>query len=511
MTFVQQLKSINAYDKILKLIESTNTIHFPVLNEQLQVINFFQDIVNNLENASVSVHPDADLDGMLSAKNMVDLLNDIGVKDISLEKIKTKSHKVGQSYINKIKAGSFTHIIIVDSSSQDEELLETLSKLNIKVLIIDHHILLNKDVLGMYDNILIVSNKRDNCTYSSLSAGMLTAIVAKHVLTHFKLTVNRNYIIYGYIAMYSDICDTSSNFMIEVINYVETICLEKLPKLVQLFLDRYSKLGKWFVTMEMSPKISALMRNNKFDLVYTLIFDIENKTTEELIDIKEQILTIKKASENLVNNLVKSHAEEYGEIAILTLDEAIDAHKYNRNIVENHKGLIAMKKCSEIGKPVISVLSKNRTRYIGSGRDSKNRNLLDYVSSIIDANGHKSAFGFECVKSDLELLKLYLPNIKLKDEEKYIVVDGEQYDSYSLTTTLNLMAKYNEISGGELPIAVMKVPTAKCKPKIMEKVTFLNYKNNTITVFDNEVLNSTNLITKPVQRMKLACYIENYS
>lgn len=402
-------------------------------------------------NHKVYIHPDPDVDGFMSAKCWQTCFKKLGYNNFSVGVLKNRKHTVKYSTIKEQIDNGAKLIIIVDSSTNELEMIRQVCSNDVTLIIIDHHPFNNE--FSMYpENCIIVNPKleSDKLPMYPVSAGVVNSLIADYVLHQYGKTDNEDLECYGYVTMYSDVCAPSNPYMASFMRR-RLQNNKNVPELIKFFWDQYSSMNKRFVTFKICPLINAAIRMGEFEAVNKLFYEVENLTESEKADLMHQLEVAKDRSYQVVDEL-ESLAEvmESPDLVMAIIPSDLEEFKYN------FLGYIASRFAQKFDRAAICIyLDSNNDCYVGSARDSKNRDLLSEFSAFFEGSeGHDSAFGVVIERRKLPQLPEIIMQADLKGKKQEIVFD---YLTLSSDKEIQNMAIYNELAVRDIPKAKVKI------------------------------------------------------
>lgn len=441
----------------------------------------------------IYVHPDPDIDGFLSAKCWDYCFKRLGYTNYTIGILKKRIHIVKASTIQEQIDNGASVIIIVDSSSNELEMInEVCSDKNIQLIIIDHHPTMNK--FSQYPNNCEIVNPKiegkESVLYSA-SAGVVNSLVCDYILYNYGITDTSELEVYGYITMYSDVCKPDNPYLSA---YMHSKLHNKkcIPEFLNLFWDKYSGMNSRFIGFKINPIINANIRLGNFELINKYFFKLEGLSETEKESIRNELINERARASTLVAELEGIMAiQETEQLVICMLPNDLDQIYYN------FMGYIANRAATKHNKPAISVYLDEVTNcYIGSARDPYSRDLLAEFSAFFEGSeGHQSAFGVSINKRQLKNLPEILQRAELGEESKDIVFD---YMYLSSDKEILNMAIYNEFAIGNTPNVKVKVPiTRSFNITGSSKKIVARTKTLTIVSFGTPIIWDTEVICTP--------------
>lgn len=412
--------------------------------------------------SKVLILGDWDVDGIHSAKIIFEDLKYFGfpVNNIEVYFGDKKTHGITSEVCDYCINHSFTHCIIVDSSSNAMNELIKLHENNINTLVIDHHVPQFKP--AEYTNVCTIVNAKftENPDLNEISAGFLCAILSKIWRFNLGIPESKENFVFGYITLISDSCKLYDSFIRPVIMYPHLL-QTYLPKEVQVFTDKYTTFNRNFVVMRYNTYINNICRHDMGNTILDFFFS--NKSFKELEDLAKTIKESCVDTREEVKELVKYYKEyttEYPAIALANLDNYSDYSSLPENYIVNATGLIASKISSEINKPVIAYKTSDSNYYKMSGRDDADgfdfQDFLKYLD--LDGGGHVFAIGFKMFKYDFVDFVDFISHLPKKESSSNSLIwDCRSASSHALTSIFYDVARYNEVACGSLKPIYLQV------------------------------------------------------
>lgn len=418
-----------------------------------KLFNVLDDIV--YKGGKVLVHGDSDPDGLFSLKIVTETFDKLGFLGYEVYQYKERSHVLTDEATLYPIYNNFTHMIILDSSSNDMRNITRLSSFGVNVIIIDHHVC-DYDYSEYPNNCTIINTTVENRIrrkdFYTLSAGALTFMLFGEYLRR-KGEEYEWLSSYGLITLYSDSIDMSSPINRSIYYLATGLPKSQLPLYVRHFMSDYQIFNRRFIEFTFSPKINTLFRAEKFDLLNSYMFD-ENSHQQYsvLVDEISMLHEEKRKMVSIITDAVR--VENLNNLVIANL-ATVNIPVYE-NKLYNYTGLVANNLSSQYGKPCV-VLCDAGTGIKGSFRDSLSRNYLKVFRQFSNSNGHNAAFG---INISYRLLDNFLYYLKEKIDKKFFILGVENpieltSDGYVPIELLEDIAKYNEFSGNSLPMAII--------------------------------------------------------
>ena len=419
-------------------------------------------LIKHIKKGSIiAIFPDSDVDGFLSAVIVKSLCELLGCKNIKVLVITEKTHGLNNRFIDQTLLSEAELLITVDSSTNNENAVNKLSQFDVDHIIIDHHEI-SVDVDDYPSNVVVVNSKDvRNEGFNNVSAGMLCYIIVHNLLNKVQISksqrdsfLNKMYIL-GYITLYTDCMDLKDVYNLSVIQNIDSK-REFTPKVVTQFMSKYDMLCRNFIEYKFGPRINALIRRERFDLVYEILF---NRHTEaEKSELMMLIEEVYDDSRNIMKLLADNLYVDVNRTYVIGNLDTVQFRKDYSSIIKNYTGLVANNLASKYQKLAIVVSTDKVDTYKGSVRDPYSRKSLKLFERFCDCGGHMSAFGFRLMKRDYEnfnnQLDMLSGMLSASKQVSQIVMNGSDFSDNIIYKMRNI-ADYNEISGNTLPKAVI--------------------------------------------------------
>lgn len=427
-------------------------------------------------NCKVLVHGDSDPDGAFGSKIVLEALDRVNHSNYEFYKYRERSHVLTVGAVNYCIYNKFDVMIIIDSSSSDMKNIKKLCTFGIKVIIIDHHqcIYNRKDYPS---NCLVLNTILENRFRGEekfiLSGGSLTFYLLGEYLSRRSLRF-KDLSAYALLTLYSDSVDMTRPLNRAIYYMAVELDHTQLPIYVRHFFHSYDAFRRRFIEFTFIPKINAIFRAERLDLVNSYLF--EEHTVEEYTDLVKQITDVHESSRNMVNiatDVVKKEA--MNNIVIANLSNTSIPIMLNK--LYNYTGLVANNLSTDFGKPCV-VLCDTGTEIKGSFRDCLSRNYLKIFQQFCKAEGHNSAFAISLQYHEFSEFMYY---IREKIDKKFFIlgvdepIEIEYEQALPDVNFLRSVALYNEFSGVRVPIASIKKKNTFKFSKSYSKTTSYKY------------------------------------
>ena len=475
----------------------------------LQFAEKIKDIVDS--GYSVYLDEDCDIDGYLSVLSLKTMFDAIGHKNYTIPLHVYKRHGVGIEVMKTmLHEGKYKYYIITDSSTNATDVFDLfLQHPEVQLICVDHHMSTIDRSIYKGTNVLIINPKLDSFEKGSevlsndLSACALISLLidctVKRYFIDSYLNLKGAHWIYGYITLYSDSC----KFSWYNIAYAQWVLHNHYPypPLVEAFMTEYNTLDRNFVSWRLAPRLNAVLRAEYFTIAYDLFYDTERVVSSGVLQKVEEIYEDSKLFVVALTNNSR----------IIERDNFVVGIIPNEPRARNYTGLVANALSGKYNKPVMTLMSVTSDMYEGSVRDLYSRDLLSRFKTVIEADGHLSAFGVKIKKdnldNDLYLIDRLLENVHSDTgSEGVILMDWSYYSSNdeNLRSDLSLMASYNEYSGQGLPVAYAELPIkSNMRFKYGNRMTKIYWGEIELLLFDKYITVGDTAIVQPMYPNKL--------
>lgn len=440
-----------------------------LLRVQYQPVNFYnQQYVNNYfdellqdNNARVLVYGDYDVDGAMFTMTTCSALRRLNIRNYEVFRYRKRTHDLDKEAVRYCIQNKFEYFIIGDTASSSLNVLKQLVSYGIKVLVIDHHMTqYDYDAFANAGIVMLNSTIENNIAGKelyNLSAGALAFCVYDAYFRVKGFEPLSSEAAYALVSLYAD-CMNMSNILNRGIYYTATeLPRGELPKYILHFMSEYQSLNARFIGFWFAPRINALFRSERFEILNQYLFD--DIDTAQRVALIEQINEVYSENRKMVNILADLvEVENLEHFVVCNLQSAVS--KYNGVFpnLQNYTGLVANKLASRYGKTAVTYCSY-QNEYKGSVRDPYSRVYLPIFQQLCYAGGHGPAFGLVIKPFELAEFLKRLETIDkyfhIKDvENEPIIIDHP----YALPDEglINDIAAYNEFSGNFLPVVYVR-------------------------------------------------------
>lgn len=473
----------------------------PALIKMLQIIR---------ENKKTYIRIDEDCDGYHGGLILKKTFDMIGYKNYHIGRITKKTHKIDLDVCREIIDGEYDLVIIIDSSSNEMEIFNILKSYNKDVIVLDHHEM-DYDYSDYPENTIIINPRGEgDVPYNEISGAFVGFIFCYWLLRQY----NRHDMVYwgelfvlAYITLYSDSCNLSNKYNVSAIQAISKFA-NYIPTEVRNFMTHYDILSKNFVLFKYAPRINAQIRTGNFDTLHDYLYESQNNINKINKNYNKSKNLVK-----LLDEAVRKTMIRYKNFVVVNFDSlAPNILNEYHGILRNFTGLVANNLMSEFGCTALVYMTDREGYLGGSVREPFNRNVLRYFKSMTDCGGHPPAFGFQLKKNRKEYFLKYLDNMLGKTNYEYdsnIILDINYENEYRILADSYIMAEYNEYSGNNLPVALIrKQVTYDMVIERMPSYTKVKWKDRYISCF-TDICYGDKMLIQPVKNINGIQFIVN--
>lgn len=427
---------------------------------------------------------DSDGDGYTSSALMYQYLKEtFPTIDLHFVVHDCKGHGLSPQIMRDIYKIEPSLVIVPDAGTNDVDSIAELEDNNIKVLIIDHHVVSEVSERGIIINNQVCEHTNSNFVGVGVVYKFLQGFKQKYDLVN-SVEKYLDLVAVGQIGDVSDISDIeirnlvikgldniNNQFLKEVINqklgFVTEVVSKDLSFNVLPLINAVTRVG----TIEERKLIFEALAGIDKDRTFFVTKKKKNRTTGKFDNVDFELNLYQHAYDVAVK--VKSRQDSVVKKMMLNLQDTIED---NTGIIiafsqdtENPgiSGLIANKLSSKIGKPTLLLnkhISPEGIFYSGSGRGVE-KIIPDFRKWCEDsglfefARGHDNAFGIKINDKNIEALREYAKDVKPVDAtyEVDILTDKPSKDDCMLVSK-NLRLFGGKVTEPLIGIKNMQVP-----------------------------------------------------
>lgn len=435
----------------------------PVFKNEEDVMNAFIDILKN--NLRVLIYGDYDPDGGFSKKILQMGFEYLGHTNFECCPYFKRTHKIDPIAINRALAGNFDYMIICDAGSSDPQTVKRLIAQGVKIILLDHHeSIFSYENFGEAHMINTTFDNRERDSDIVLSAGALTYLVVKKLCERLGRSEISSTSALALASLYADSIDMTGDLQRTIYYKAMKLDVLELPGILQSFIFPYDSVKKEFrkrpsaftrrfLEFTVNPRINALFRGERFDLLNKLL-NWKNTDDISMLDLMGSVIHYHSEISNeilLASDLLA--VDELQHFVIGNLSSAAGYVNISQDLLNNYTGQVANKVAGKYKKAAL-VYADTNLDIKGSVRDLYGRNYLDTFRVFSGAAGHPAAFGINIPYLGLDEFLKYVRLMDSKNlinsstNQPIIVTHNEETPSPEL---MSAMATYNEFSGITCP------------------------------------------------------------
>lgn len=366
-----------------------------------------------LDQETITIVGDYDVDGVVSTTIMLDFFNTINVK---VNHIIPNRFEHGYGLSSKIVDLIDNGLVItVDNGISAYEASLKLKEKNIDLIITDHHTVGKQIPIAL----AIINPKQEDCNFEfkDICGAQVAWYLCAAIKKEMNLNVNMsNFLDLLSLAIIADIMPmTALNYTLvkQGLKKIKTSSREAFKRLNELMAkEAYVSDDIGFL---IAPKLNSAGRMD--DASYALSFLLSKNS----FDASESLTLLDE-----LNNYRKTLQEEISRKAELAIDQNNNAViVWGENWHEGVIGIVASKLSNAHKKPAF-VFSINDNIAKGSARANANINLYDIITKashlLLGYGGHKNAAGLSMNISNLEEFKKII-NKELEEHKDDLHID----------------------------------------------------------------------------------------
>lgn len=401
-------------------------------------------------NHKVGILWDKDCDGVTSGAVLYMFLKEtypnLEIKNYFHQR---KTHGLTNEIMGQVLKDKPNLMFVVDAGSNDFEAHKSLKENGIECVVLDHH-----DCTEGYSPYATVVNNQLSVSGNKTLTGV--GMVYKFIQKLNK-TKAKKYLDLVALGQVGDVCDcTNPETRYLVYQGIELMNKGKyssnfIKELVKFRLDKkpVSIMGLGFYIAPYINAVVRIMDSDEGELEKAIINNSKEDFTEELEMCKGC-----KETQNIM--MEDGYIELVKQIEQFNLDRYAVIICNGDTILPSLKGVVANKIATDYKRPVL-VLSEKDGICKGSGRGSKEssiqnfKNLMNNCPFVLEASGHKSAFGISVKKEDISKLYNYISKIETNTNlETDLYVDDIIPLNHLNDTLIKTVAQYESIWGNGL-------------------------------------------------------------
>ncbi|MEL6711656.1 MAG: single-stranded-DNA-specific exonuclease RecJ [Pseudomonadota bacterium] len=471
------------YPKIQNLL--TDIYHLKDLKKAINLI-----IQAIQQKQTICIYGDYDVDGASATSLLSLFFKDLKVKtNLYIPDRLSEGYGLNITAINKIAQQKNDIIIAVDNGSTAFEQIKHANKLNIQVIVLDHHITEDK-----LPNALIINpNRLDQISpYKNLCATGVTWIFCVALRSAIEQYINipkSKLLEYLDIVALATVCDVMElselnrffvQYGIEIMNH-PTKGNKGIKNLLNLINE---KASAGTIGFKLGAMINAGSRLENSYLATKLLTNDDLKIANQLFNLNET----RKEIENKIYIDAYQQALQNRHKRIIIIHSDI----WHIGVI----GIIASRIMEEFNKPCI-IISYIEKIGVGSCRSIQQINIGNIIINaknkklILEGGGHHMAAGFKIDKKMHNEFTNYIDN-----NSPQIIQSNKQYDLTIDLTSINLMLlqQLNILepygNGNKTPVFLIQNITCK-NIKILKNMHVMCILDNNINAFAFRSINNS--------------------
>ena len=349
-----------------------------------------------LENETITIVGDYDVDGVVSTTIMLDFFNTINVK---VNHIIPNRFEHGYGLSTKIV--DLIHeglVITVDNGISAYEASVKLKEKNIDLIITDHHTVGKKIPLAL----AIVNPKQHDCMFEfkDICGAQVAWYLCAAIKKEMNLDVNMSsFLDLLCVAIIADIMPMTA------LNY--TMVKQGLKKIKTSSREAFKRLNEImskeiFVSDDVgffiAPKLNSAGRMDDASLALSFLLSKNSQAADESLAILDELNNYRKTLQEDISKKAESKLDKNDNAVIV----------WGENWHEGVIGIVASKLSNAHKKPAF-IFSIHNGIAKGSARANANINLYDVITKakhlLLGYGGHKNAAGLSLDASNLEEFK----------------------------------------------------------------------------------------------------------
>ena len=381
----------------------------------------------------ILVYGDYDVDGITSSLVMISTLIEIKAAVSGIEKDEARKftgiyipdresegYGLNDEAVKKIKSDGFGLIITVDCGTSNFASVELANKLNLDVIITDHHHIPEK----IPDALAIINPHQNNCKYPfkelagvgvafKLTQALIKNLQTKKLKTYKLISPGFEKWLLDLVAL-GTVADcvnligenrTLVKYGLLVINKTKRVGIKKLVSAVGLKVRKNGNvvekkvIDTTAISFVLAPRLNAAGRMDHANTAYLLLYsDSESEAEKLVLMLEKNNQGRQQLTEKMITEIKKRISSYGGDLpkVIIEFDK-----EWKIGIV----GLVAGKLANEYSRPFL-ILSEKDGKIVGSGRSIPKFNLIESIEKckdiLVEFGGHSQAAGLKIKKKNLE-------------------------------------------------------------------------------------------------------------
>lgn len=353
----------------------------------------------------VCIYGDYDMDGIAGTIILKNVLDKLGIYTYVYIPSREEGYGLNFKAIDFLKKLGIDYIITIDCGSTDYKEIDYANKNNIKIVVIDHHIVLKSPNAELIINPNI---KNDNYPFKELSAsGVVFKIClgiekSKFFKKFFPENFVENFIDFVCLATIADYRELVDENRVFVVYGLKKLLKYKRIGIKLLFESLktdpfFEELDTEKIQYYIVPRINISGRIDHSNISYKLLTSSNITTAKKYAEKIEKLLEKRKKEEKKATKIIRSKIEEFKNKKFIFLSF--------KNISLGTIGILATKLSSKFKLPTF-ILQDKGDILRGSARSPGNINIYKVLKEnyklLEEFGGHKFACGFEIKRENVE-------------------------------------------------------------------------------------------------------------
>lgn len=341
------------------------------------------------KNLHITIYGDYDVDGLSCILTLKRLFILIGYTNYSIVPYSKRTHKIDNNVASVLVENQSGLCIICDTGSSELETVNYLKSI-CPVIVLDHHrgSIMHEDI----NERLIVVNPALWGDDVKMSAACVVYELIMEWVRENRPEEERYFVkmlsFYPFLSIYADGAYGNNDYCFNLYQDAQQAILP--PEFN--FASQHYVPTKRFVLFSVAPPINSAFRNNRLDLINSLFLFGDQLMSYEKMNLMEEMMTLRSGIREHIDKLCSLiEPIMIGGIGLVDLTGFLN-QGISSDVIWNNKGLIANKMADKY-KCVCLTIVKVDTHYTVSCRDYYGRNILSYMQTFYEVNGHDAAFG----------------------------------------------------------------------------------------------------------------------
>lgn len=442
-------------------------LHDPLLMKGIkEAVDRIKEAIEHKE--KVVVYGDYDVDGITSTAILYEVLSRLDIEtEYYIPKRNTEGYGLNKDALDEIAGNGANLVITVDCGVTAVGEVKYAKKLDLDVIITDHHSIREEDGKETLPNAIVINPKQQSCKYpyKELSGSGIAFKLAQALYKEFpdKLIAGQEKWLLDLAAL-GTVCDVVPlNGENRVIAYFGTKVIQKSKRAGIKMLSEVSRvdmdmIDSYKMGFQLGPRLNAAGRLETADkAIRLLLTKDENEARMLSLELNKLNMERQELTQRIVAEAI-SEVEKKSDKAKLYL---LKGENWPAGVV----GIVASKLSEKYFKPVIVCEDKGKECQ-GSARSPKCFNIIEALEEVSEYlvlyGGHARAAGITVKKEHFVLLENKLLEIsegKIKEEDltPEYKIDSETFLNDINAETFKFLKRLEPFGmGNPIPVFVSK-------------------------------------------------------